>query len=173
MKIIILGDIMIDINHHCNTTRTAPEANIPVYNVLKTEYIFGGAANVAKNLRILDCQVEIIEARVRRYRMGYIELTCPVTHLWYLKGVPSYLCILLKCFDEKITTARIEQVVYFKEGARFIDESHPLYYFFEQSTDIKKNELKPFFTNSNEKIGKTYITHKRKGSEIIKAALIR
>jgi DNA-directed RNA polymerase subunit beta' len=53
-----------------------------------------------------DCQVEIIEARVRRYRMGYIELTCPVTHLWYLKGVPSYLCILLKCFDEKITTVK-------------------------------------------------------------------
>jgi DNA-directed RNA polymerase subunit beta' len=118
-----------------------------------------------------DCQVEIIEARVRRYRMGYIELTCPVTHLWYLKGVPSYLCILLKCFDEKITTLKIEQVVYFKEGARFIDEAHPLYYFFEQSTDTKKNELKPFFTNSTEKVGKTYVTHKRKGSEIIKAAL--
>jgi DNA-directed RNA polymerase subunit beta' len=47
-----------------------------------------------------ECQVEIIEARVRRYRMGYIDLTCPITHLWYLKGVPNYLCILLKCFDE-------------------------------------------------------------------------
>jgi DNA-directed RNA polymerase subunit beta' len=49
-----------------------------------------------------ECQVEIIEARVRRYRMGYIDLTCPITHLWYLKGVPNYLCILLKCFDEKL-----------------------------------------------------------------------
>eukprot|EP01038_Epipyxis_sp_PR26KG_P020148 gene20148-28516_t len=38
-----------------------------------------------------DCHVEVIEARVRRYRMGYIDLTCPVTNLWYLKGVPNYL----------------------------------------------------------------------------------
>ena len=128
-----------------------------------------------------DCQVEIIEARVRRYRMGYIELTCPVTHLWYLKGVPSYLSILLRCFHEKLSTSKIEQVVYFKEGARFIDESHPLYHFFEQTLENKKNELKPFFTNTNEKIslevnskeksGKVYTTQKRKGSEIIKAAL--
>ena len=130
-----------------------------------------------------DCQVEIIEARVRRYRMGYIELTCPVTHLWYLKGVPSYLSILLRCFHEKLSTSKIEQVVYFKEGARFIDESHPLYYFFEQTNDNKKNELKPFLTNNNEKQvnnlkinskeknGKPFTPQKRKGSEIIKAAL--
>ena len=130
-----------------------------------------------------DCQVEIIEARVRRYRMGYIELTCPVTHLWYLKGVPSYLSILLRCFHEKLSTSKIEQVVYFKEGARFIDESHPLYSFFEQTLENKKNDLKPFFTNtierdgtnlevnSKEKSGKVYTTQKRKGSEIIKAAL--
>jgi DNA-directed RNA polymerase subunit beta' len=32
-----------------------------------------------------ECNVEIIEARVRRYRMGYIDLTYPVAHLWYLK----------------------------------------------------------------------------------------
>ena len=44
-----------------------------------------------------ECNVEIIEARVRRYRMGYIDLTCPITHLWYLKGVPNYLRILLNC----------------------------------------------------------------------------
>ena len=65
-----------------------------------------------------DCQVEIIEARVRRYRMGYIELTCPVTHLWYLKGIPNYLAILLRCFDEILLISEIEQVVYFKEGSK-------------------------------------------------------
>jgi DNA-directed RNA polymerase beta' subunit len=43
-----------------------------------------------------ECQVEIIEAP-RRYRMGYIDLTCPITHLWYLKGVPNYL-YLIKVF---------------------------------------------------------------------------
>ena len=42
------------------------------------------------------CGVEITESRVRRHRMGYIELNTPVTHVWYLKGVPSYLSLLLR-----------------------------------------------------------------------------
>lgn len=54
------------------------------------------------------CGVEITEARVRRHRMGYINLLTPVTHVWYLKGVPSYLSILL----EK-SLREIEQIVYF------------------------------------------------------------
>ena len=49
-----------------------------------------------------ECEVEITEARVRRYRMGYIELTCPIAHIWYVKGVPNYLAILLKVFDTKL-----------------------------------------------------------------------
>jgi len=53
MKIIILGDIILDINNHCNTKRTAPEANIPIYNAFETTHILGGAANVAKNLKLL------------------------------------------------------------------------------------------------------------------------
>ena len=62
-----------------------------------------------------ECDVEIIEARVRRYRMGYIDLTCPITHLWYLKGVPNYLCILLRCISDKICVYDIEEIVYFKD----------------------------------------------------------
>ena len=42
-----------------------------------------------------DCDVEFTSARVRRYRLGYIELVSPVTHVWYLKGRPSYIAILL------------------------------------------------------------------------------
>jgi D-beta-D-heptose 7-phosphate kinase/D-beta-D-heptose 1-phosphate adenosyltransferase len=59
-KILVIGDIMMDINYRCETHRKAPEANIPVYNVLETNYILGGAANVAKNLQRLSCEVEII-----------------------------------------------------------------------------------------------------------------
>jgi len=51
---------MMDINYSCETCRKAPEADIPVYNVLETNYILGGAANVAKNLKHLNCEVEII-----------------------------------------------------------------------------------------------------------------
>lgn len=60
MRILILGDIMIDVNHYCDTTRKAPESNIPVFNVLNTEYILGGAANVAKVLASFDCYVEMV-----------------------------------------------------------------------------------------------------------------
>nr|BDW36491.1 RNA polymerase subunit beta' [Hyophila propagulifera] len=42
-----------------------------------------------------QCGVEFIESRVRRYRMGYIKLACPVTHVWYLKRLPSYIANLL------------------------------------------------------------------------------
>jgi D-beta-D-heptose 7-phosphate kinase/D-beta-D-heptose 1-phosphate adenosyltransferase len=60
MKIIVIGDIILDTNHICNTTRNAPEANIPVYNIIDTNNILGGAGNVAKNLQNLGCNVEII-----------------------------------------------------------------------------------------------------------------
>ena len=80
------------------------------------------------------CNVEITEARVRRYRMGYIDLTCPVAHLWYLKGVPNYLQILLSPYEEekditkeKLTIESIEDVVYFKEGEQIIAETNPFF----------------------------------------------
>ena len=41
------------------------------------------------------CGVEVTHSKVRRERMGHIELAAPVTHIWYLKGIPSYLGILL------------------------------------------------------------------------------
>jgi len=60
MKIIVLGDVLLDINHNCKTTRKAPEADVPVYNTLDTKYILGGAANVANNFKSLGVNVELI-----------------------------------------------------------------------------------------------------------------
>ena len=60
MNIVVLGDIMMDINHKSITTRSAAEADLPVYKVLETNYILGGAGNVAKNLKNLKTNVEII-----------------------------------------------------------------------------------------------------------------
>jgi len=54
------------------------------------------------------CGVEVAESKVRRHRMGYIELAAPVTHVWYLKSLPSYISILLD-----IPLKDVEQVVYF------------------------------------------------------------
>ncbi len=54
------------------------------------------------------CGVEVTEARVRRHRMGYIKLAAPVTHVWYLKGIPSYMATLLD-----MPLRDVEQIVYF------------------------------------------------------------
>ncbi len=54
------------------------------------------------------CGVEVTESRVRRHRMGYLKLAAPVTHVWYLKGIPSYLSILID-----MPLRDVEQVVYF------------------------------------------------------------
>jgi len=54
------------------------------------------------------CGVEVTESRVRRHRMGYIQLAAPVAHVWYLKGIPSYMSILLD-----MPLREVEQIVYF------------------------------------------------------------
>nr|WDB00640.1 RNA polymerase beta' subunit [Cavernulicola chilensis] len=54
------------------------------------------------------CGVEVTESIVRRHRMGYIDLAAPVTHVWYLKGMPSYISIFLD-----MPLRKVEQVVYF------------------------------------------------------------
>ncbi|WP_434685722.1 DNA-directed RNA polymerase subunit gamma [Pseudanabaena minima] len=54
------------------------------------------------------CGVEVTESRVRRHRMGFIKLAASVTHVWYLKGIPSYMATLLD-----IPLRDVEQIVYF------------------------------------------------------------
>ncbi len=41
------------------------------------------------------CGVEVIDSKVRRERMGHIELAAPVSHIWYFKGIPSRMGLLL------------------------------------------------------------------------------
>lgn len=55
------------------------------------------------------CGVEITISRVRRERMGHIELSVPVTHIWFLKSMPSRLGLLLD-----LTTKSLEKVVYYE-----------------------------------------------------------
>jgi len=54
------------------------------------------------------CGVEVTRAKVRRERMGHIELAAPVSHIWYLKGVPSPMSLLLN-----ISPRPLEKVIYF------------------------------------------------------------
>ena len=54
------------------------------------------------------CGVEVTRAKVRRERMGHIELAAPVSHIWYFKGVPSRIGLLLDMGPKQL-----EQVIYF------------------------------------------------------------
>ena len=54
------------------------------------------------------CGVEITKSSVRRERMGHIEFAAPVAHIWYLRGIPSRMSLLLN-----ITPKALEEVVYF------------------------------------------------------------
>ena len=54
------------------------------------------------------CGVEVIESNVRRHRMGFVELASPVTHVWYVKGRPSKIALILN-----ISLKELEQIIYF------------------------------------------------------------
>ena len=59
------------------------------------------------------CGVEVTDNRVRREKMGHIELAAPVVHIWYLRGIPSRLSLLLGA-----STKELEKVVYFAPTRR-------------------------------------------------------
>lgn len=54
------------------------------------------------------CGVEVIKSKVRRERMGHIELAAPVSHIWYFKGIPSRMGLLLD-----MSPRALEEVIYF------------------------------------------------------------
>jgi DNA-directed RNA polymerase subunit beta' len=54
------------------------------------------------------CGVEVTDSKVRRHRLGHIKLAAPVSHIWFLKGIPSYLGLVLD-----MTLRDLEQVIYF------------------------------------------------------------
>jgi DNA-directed RNA polymerase subunit beta' len=111
--IINLGEITATETINYKTLR-------PQTNGLLCEKIFGplknwecacGKYTKAKENEILiceECNIEITESRVRRYRMGYITLISPTTHIWYLKGRPSYLSLFLKRRQ-----STLEKIIYF------------------------------------------------------------
>ena len=72
------------------------------------------------------CGVEVIQSKVRRERLGHIELACPVSHVWFFKGVPSRIGILLD-----MSLRELERILYF-ENYVVVDP---------RETDLKEKEL--------------------------------
>src|SRR6187397_603300 len=85
------------------------------------------------------CGVEVTRAKVRRERMGHIELAAPVTHIWYFKGVPSRLGYLLD-----VAPKDLEKVIYFAAYMiTFVDEDarHRDLPSLEAKIDVERKQL--------------------------------
>ncbi len=61
-----------------------------------------------QGIKCEKCGVEVISKEVRRERMGHIELASPCTHIWYLKGIPSRMGLILD-----VSPRQLEEVIYF------------------------------------------------------------
>ncbi|MCK5044425.1 DNA-directed RNA polymerase subunit beta' [Candidatus Parcubacteria bacterium] len=90
------------------------------------------------------CGVEVTKSSVRRERMGHIKLACPVSHIWFLRGLPSRMGMVLD-----LPTQQIEKVIYFasyvvtsvcedakKEVLKDIEKEY------KQRVKLKKGEIK-------------------------------
>ncbi|MBQ7397903.1 MAG: DNA-directed RNA polymerase subunit beta' [Clostridia bacterium] len=67
------------------------------------------------------CGVDVTTKKVRRERMGHIELACPVSHIWYFKAIPSRMALILD-----ISPKLLEQVLYFAENVVLDPGTTPL-----------------------------------------------
>jgi DNA-directed RNA polymerase subunit beta' len=85
------------------------------------------------------CGVEITRSKVRRDRMGHIELAAPVTHIWYFKGVPSRLGYLLD-----LAPKDLERIIYFAAYVITrvdVDRRHKDLPEIEQELEVEKREF--------------------------------
>ena len=86
------------------------------------------------------CGVEVTKSKVRRERMGHIELAAPVSHIWYFKGIPSRMGLLLD-----MSPRALEEVIYFASyvvvnpGPTGLEKRH--YYLKQNSESTMINSL--------------------------------
>jgi DNA-directed RNA polymerase subunit beta' len=112
-----------------------------------------------KDIVCEKCGVEVTRSIVRRDRMGHIELASPVAHIWFLRGVPSRMSILLN-----IPVSDLEKVIYFagyiitnvhateKEGIIKNLESEFKSKVKSAASDEEKEKLKELLTNTKREI---------------------
>ncbi len=103
------------------------------------------------------CGVEVTDSKVRRHRMGHIKLAAPVSHIWFLKGIPSYLGLLLD-----MTLKDLEQVIYFNNYVVLDSGDSP----FKKLQLLSEEEYEDFILENEESTLKVGI-----GAEAIKELL--
>ncbi len=103
------------------------------------------------------CGVEVTKSKVRRERMGHIELAAPVAHIWYFKGIPSRVALILD-----ISPRSLEKVIYFASYI-VLDKG---------TTDLTKCQVltEKEYRETEEKYGKGSFTAKM-GAEAIRTLL--
>ena len=108
------------------------------------------------------CGVEVTRAKVRRERMGHIELAAPVSHIWYFRGVPSRIGLILD-----MSPKALEQVIYFASYVVLNPGSVPT---LEYKQVINDKELKEI----EEKYGESSVTGLKvgMGAEAIRELLM-
>ncbi len=102
------------------------------------------------------CGVEVTRAKVRRERMGHIELAAPVSHIWYFKGIPSRMGLLLD-----MSPRSLEEIIYFASYAVIKPGSTGL----EPKQLLSEREYRDYY----EKHGNTFTA--KMGAEAIKELL--
>ncbi|MBU5594683.1 DNA-directed RNA polymerase subunit beta' [Amphibacillus sp. MSJ-3] len=102
------------------------------------------------------CGVEVTKSKVRRERMGHIELAAPVSHIWYFKGIPSRMGLLLD-----MSPRALEEVIYF--AAYIVTDAG--------STPLEKKQLlsEKEYRTHREKYGQSF--QAEMGAEAIKKIL--
>lgn len=102
-----------------------------IFGPVKNWECFCGKYKQIKSKEIVICErcgVEITESRIRRHRMGYIQLISPTSHVWYLKGIPSYISLILK---ERLR--KLEEIIYFCKP--FDNEEKREEFFYQQNVE--------------------------------------
>ncbi len=102
------------------------------------------------------CGVEVTKSKVRRERMGHIELAAPVSHIWYFKGIPSKMGILLD-----LSPRSLEKVLYF--ASYIVIEAG------ETSLEYKQLLTESEYSQYKEKYGNTFKA--KMGAEAVKEIL--
>ncbi|MGD6777907.1 MULTISPECIES: DNA-directed RNA polymerase subunit beta' [Bacillaceae] len=102
------------------------------------------------------CGVEVTRAKVRRERMGHIELAAPVSHIWYFKGIPSRMGLVLD-----MSPRALEEVIYFASYVVTETGDTPL----EKKQLLSEKEFRAY----REKYGQTF--QAAMGAEAIKKLL--
>ena len=123
----------------------------------------GKYKRVSNKGRICErCGVEITKAKVRRERMGHIELATPVSHIWYFKGIPSRMGLMLD-----ISPRDLERVLYFSANVVINPGSIPNVKKGQVITERQYEELKEYYFDDEEfKVGMGADSIKARLSEI-------